>query len=371
MKVRLQCDARLSYGTLPAIAAVLLVFPSAASACNIPVFRFALDRWRPDPYELTLLHDQPLSERDRQLCDRLQAHADRPDGPVNVNVSRIDLSKKHDRAWDQIAKQAPLPRLVLRFPDTADIAEPIWSGPLNDTALRKLLDSPARREIARRIWNGTSVVWVLLESGDAIKDADAARMLQASLARLEKSLKLPEMTDAPQDKLLNLRAPKVRIQFSMLTVSRTDPGEDVLARTLLRTEEGLLERHEPMVFPVFGRGIVLHALVGKGITERNIGASAGFLCGACSCEVKRQNPGVDLLMTADWETGAEPVPLRLDVQAVAPSSASSASSESTRPPPATSTLTMIRNIGIAFLGAFIFLGTLARWRSQAKGTPQP
>src|SRR5205807_1381286 len=54
-----------------------------------------------------------------------------------------------------------------------------------------------------------------------------------------------------------------------------------------------------------GRGIALYALVGKGITAENIAKAAGFLVGECSCEVRRQNPGVDLLMAADWETGAE------------------------------------------------------------------
>lgn len=354
-----------SRSTLLSVAVALLGL-TAVHACNIPVFRFALDRWRPERYELTLLHDQPLAEQDQRLFDKLRAYADRPDCPANVNVSWVDLSRKHDRAWDKVAKQSPLPCLVLRFPDAADIVKPIWIGPLQDAPLSQLLDSPARREIGRRIWNGASAVWLLLESGDAKKDAAARATLKASLASLEKSLQLPELTEAPQDKLLNPRGPKVRLEFTIVSVSRDDPAEDTLARILLRTEEGLLDRREPMVFPIFGRGIVLHALVGKGITERNIASSAGFLCGACSCEVKTQNPGVDLLMTAEWESGAEPVPFRLDAPAVSVSSASES-----RSPAATSSLSMIRNMGLAFLGALVFLGVLARRRSQPKGTPQP
>lgn len=351
--------------------AIALLSVTTVHACNIPVFRFALDRWRPDRYELTLLHDQSLSEQDQRLFDKLEKYADRPDCPANVNVSRVDLSRKHDRAWDKVAKQTTLPCLVLRFPDGTDIAEPIWIGPLKDAPLRQLLDSPARREIARRIWNGASAVWVLLESGDAKKDAAALDTLKESLSRLEKSVKLPELTTSPQDKLLNPRGPKVRIEFSVLKVPRTDAGEDMLAPILLRSEDGLIDRREPMVFPVFGRGIILHALVGKGITERNIASSAGFLCGACSCEVKAQNPGVDLLMTADWETGAEPEQLRFDVPAVAVPSASDAANPDAANPDSASNLPMIRNVGLAFLGAFVFLGVLARRRSQPKGTPQP
>ena len=44
------------------------------------------------------------------------------------------------------------------------------------------------------------------------------------------------------------------------------------------------------------------ALVGRGINEENIEESCQFLVGACSCEVKSQNPGADLLVRANWES---------------------------------------------------------------------
>ena len=52
------------------------------------------------------------------------------------------------------------------------------------------------------------------------------------------------------------------------------------------------------------------ALVGAGITAENIKDAAAFLAGPCSCEVKRDNPGVDLLLTAEWGRAApiEPAP---------------------------------------------------------------
>src|SRR5207249_2313709 len=51
-------------------------------------------------------------------------------------------------------------------------------------------------------------------------------------------------------------------------------------------------------------------LIGKGITAENIGGDARFLIGPCTCKVKEQNPGVDLLMVADWEApvARQPVP---------------------------------------------------------------
>ena len=44
------------------------------------------------------------------------------------------------------------------------------------------------------------------------------------------------------------------------------------------------------------RGVVLHALVGRGITPENIEDAHTFITGACSCVVKEQNPGFDLLL---------------------------------------------------------------------------
>ena len=70
--------------------------------------------------------------------------------------------------------------------------------------------------------------------------------------------------------------------------------------TLLSSEPDLHGRDEPMAFPVFGRGRVLYALVGAGVNADNVRHALDFLVGGCSCTIKRENPGVDLLLTADW-----------------------------------------------------------------------
>ena len=56
-----------------------------------------------------------------------------------------------------------------------------------------------------------------------------------------------------------------------------------------------------MAFPVIGRGRVLYALVGKGNFEDTIAMASRFVVGPCSCQVKDQNPGFDLLMNVDWD----------------------------------------------------------------------
>jgi len=77
---------------------------------------------------------------------------------------------------------------------------------------------------------------------------------------------------------------------------------------LLRLEDDLLDKemeNKPMLFPAFGKGRVLPPLIGAGISEENALADCGYLCGACSCQVKNQNPGMDILVKADWWTALE------------------------------------------------------------------
>jgi hypothetical protein len=92
------------------------------------------------------------------------------------------------------------------------------------------------------------------------------------------------------------------VGFSLMRVSRDDPAEEVLLGMLLSVEDDLGEfADKPMVFPVFGRGRVLEPLIGAGLTADNVMFASSYLCGACSCQVKDENPGVDLLVAANWD----------------------------------------------------------------------
>ena len=132
------------------------------------------------------------------------------------------------------------------------------------------------------------------------------------LAKLAKAMKLPELEAVDAADFGRPGAselPGVRVDFSVLRVSRKVAAEKVFIKMLLGTEEDLADLKGPMTFPVFGQGRALYALVDKGINEANIIEACEFLVGPCSCQVKQQNPGVDLLITANWMqmAGAEMV----------------------------------------------------------------
>ena len=186
----------------------------------------------------------------------------------------------------------------MQYPAPLQMEAPIWSQPLNAMATKQLLDSPLRKELLNRLVDGETAVWLLLECGDAEKNDAAAALLDQQLMKLAKELKLPELTDLPDDNLV-AKTP-LKLSFSTLRVPRGE-SEAALVQMLVNCESDLPGRDEPMIYPVFGRGRALLPLIGAGITADNIRNSAAFLGGACSCEVKDLNPGFDLLLTADWD----------------------------------------------------------------------
>ncbi len=350
------------YLLLP-LAVILLLTADQALACNVPVFRYALERWPADSFEVFVFHRGPLAPADKALCDTLAKYAETAPAVANYTFDRIDLDRKPDKEMAQLfdaQKVKGLPLLVVRYPGITGIKENAWAGRLSLEAVKSLLDSPARRAVVRRIVSGDSAVWLLLESGNRDRDEAAAKLLQGELAKLQKTLKLPELTADPEDKL-SAKGPALQLAFSMVRVSRTDPAEKMLVEMLLHLEPDLRApkyASEPMAFAVFGRGRALPPLIGKGITPENLSGDARFLIGPCTCKVKEQNPGVDLLVVADWEAPAarQPVltfPTGQSSSTVAPPTAAA--------PPSEGSVLLLRNLllaagsGVVLVGALTFL----------------
>lgn len=271
-----------------------------ACACNVPVFRYALERWQPDPYRVTLFHRGALTESQRTQLRPLEEGSTGKHS-ANVVLRLVDVDAIEDDA-DRTMLDAQSPRdfpcLVVQYPRGLRIEKPVWASPLTHDNVTSLVNSPLRKELIRRLADGQTAVWVMLECGQAEKDEAVAAQLTEELKQLAQRLQLPELTSAPEDALLST-AP-LQVTFSLLRVQRSDLAERPVVEMLLGSEADLAELDEPMVFPVFGRGRALLPLIGAGITSDNIHESAAFLVGACSCEVKDLNPGFDLLLAADW-----------------------------------------------------------------------
>jgi hypothetical protein len=172
---------------------------------------------------------------------------------------------------------------------------------------------------------------LLLASGDRAADDRAEQVLRESLTAAEQDLELPAGVILPSGKVTGSDSEAadhgffdaenrlesgipLQVAFDVVRLPAVPPGEEVLLSMLLHAAPGLLDkRSQPMAFPLFGRGRILAPLVGEEIRPDAIAAMASYLCGPCSCQVKAQNPGVDLLLAENWEerlAGVSAIPER-------------------------------------------------------------
>ena len=283
-------------------AACSVVLSSPVWACSIPVFQYALRYWPADPYGVIVFHRGPLSPEDQAVVDRLRKVSLDDDSRANFIMETIDLAGRTpsvDETMRELWEDQPaseLPGMVVRYPRFSGILDDAWAGRFTADAVEALLDSPVRREIARRILDGEAAVWVFLESGIQPQDDAAAQLLKIQLRKMSETLK----TEVPGGNIGQFDAADLGVKFSMVRLSRDDPDERVFAQMLLHIDRDLETLLKPMAFPIFGRGRALYVLVGDGIAEGNIESMCSFLVGWCSCQIKEQNPGVDILMSVNW-----------------------------------------------------------------------
>ena len=288
---------------------IISLFMSSVPAftCDVPIFRYALERWPADVYEIFVFYQKTLSSEETSIVEWLETSSITHVSYANYRVHTVNLSLQTSgpllELWETLDYQE-LPSLAICYPGSFPDRECIWSGPLTMNSAKAVVDSPVRQEIARRILDGESAVWMLLECGDRSKDAAAAELLQSQLSLMEDKLTLPEM-------VLNSRTvlsgddgyrEELRCSFSFIRLSQTDSEESAFISMLMHSEPDLFEYTSyPKAFTVYGRGRILYALVGDGITKDNIYRACSSVIGSCSCEVKALHPGVDLLIPVDWD----------------------------------------------------------------------
>src|SRR5262245_32216034 len=115
--------------------AVLLVLATACMApavfaCSVPVFRYGLEHWKPDPYRVLAVHRGALSVETQQLVADLKDASSRAN--LTVHVADLTQSPAPDvlRAW-QAAGSPEVASLIVLSPATAHEPGVVWSCPLS------------------------------------------------------------------------------------------------------------------------------------------------------------------------------------------------------------------------------------------------
>lgn len=275
-----------------------------ASACNIPVFRYALERWKSDTYEVTIFHDDDFDRAESEETKLLQAQAEQLG---NISLSFVDLnsmSAQQAATWKRLGPESakdswPAKPYAILQTELKQKDLSVWRGNLEDFTEAKLIHSPARKQIASRLLAGDSVVWLVVKSQDEEANAAVHETLNNAFEHLESRIKIPEGVGLPGSELFS-EIPLL-VQFSTVEVAHDDEHEVFLRNLSSQLQPDAHAAKEPLVIPVFGRGRALEVIPGSQLNATTVEELTLFLSGPCSCQVKDQNPGFDLLFSVDWD----------------------------------------------------------------------
>jgi hypothetical protein len=287
-----------------AICFIVLLLSAAANACNVPVFRYALERWRSDACEVVVFHGTPLTQIQQAFVQQLHAASAGSNAATNIEVRQKNVAEDMDdevaSLWEELRRHPdlPLPYVVVRS-SVAGRTINNWRGPIGDAMQAGLLSSPIRSELSQRLLTGHSAVWLVLKSRDQERNDAVIQLLNEQLKTLGRKIPMPEGIGLPGSELFS--DIPLLMKFSVLEVDPTDDREQFLVELLTGFEPEAIKSGDPLVVPVFGRGRALEVIPAEQLDAGLIEDLTLFLCGACSCQVKERNPGFDLLITASWE----------------------------------------------------------------------
>lgn len=288
-------------------------------ACSTPVYRYAMYRWEPAPYEIYYFHEQQVDEATAAVHDGIRAAARCEDRTANLFLATVDVQEDQElktvppdvRKWWEARPEKQTPCYLVVTP----YGVPIHHGDMDAEILQTLIDSPARRAVVEQLTEGHAGVMVMVTGSDDQANQTAETLIKefaADIASGKIELYIPPPSgffvprrdeDAEED------APESpRIEVGFVRVDRTDPQEKWFLEALLSMEEDLKDEQfedQPMMFVIFGRGRALPPCIGRGINRDNLLDCIDFVTGACSCTVKEQNPGMDLLFATNWFVAAE------------------------------------------------------------------
>ena len=238
----------------------ILILASVVSlACTTKVSEWVLLNALPNQYTLIYFYKSTLNE----IAGKQNVLLTKDIAPANIkfrSVERKDIEQPYYGLYYGT-------RFFSRYNDYKD--------------LRGLTTSPLREKIAAEIMSGRLCVLVYLTTDNKPKDEKGSQIIQEAL-----------------------KSSPFKNIISVVELSRNNQEESHFVSLLLNVEDDLKRINEPMLFGVFGRFKALEPLLGKGITEENIKLMIDFLTADCSCLIKDDLPGTDILYTDKWDNPA-------------------------------------------------------------------
>lgn len=297
--------------SLPAIRllAIVGVFAAAATiACETPVYRYAMYRWQPAPYEVYFFHDADPEDQHKQVADLLESFGRGSDTPANIAYLTVNIAEDKElasvppdvkKAWEA-REDKSLPAYFISTPYGVGLA----FEKLDTATVKALIESPARKSLAAQLETGKLGVFVMLTGNDEAETKQTEETMTDLVDEVRSGKVSLYVSPTEADDAEEGEEAKGNTDLGFIQIDRNNEEEKWFVRSLLAMEPELDKEERPMVFLVYGRARALLPYIGKGITRENLLREIEFVSGACSCTVKEQNPGVDLLVRYDWESAA-------------------------------------------------------------------
>ena len=303
---------------------LLSCWQAVLHAWQTPVFQQALEVWPAEPYRLTVLYEHDLQPTDLELLAWLDLQ--RQSG-ANLVVRQVDL-REQPEFGERLTQtfRRNLPGMILQLPDPISErlgrpAHPVGWSEFNQAQAQQMLQSPAREILTQRLLAG-QIVWVFLgsqvTSARPNQDDPLFELLEREVNQLKQQpanspvnnlfdgapTTIPPQTTEAASEADTASSPSADVRHSTLRIARNDPHEKWLIDMLLSIEPDLRNEaniSQAMVFPVFGRGRALYALVGQGIEPQTIQQAATFLTSAPETAVPADEQGAPLLLPVLWD----------------------------------------------------------------------
>lgn len=235
---------------------IILLAAFISLACTTRVSEWVLLNSPAHQYSLIYFHNGPVSESVKEQNQKLA------EGISSCNIQFKTVSGQ------EIAE----PYYGLYYEDR------FFSKYNTVDDLRGLTSSPLREKVAAELMAGKLCVMLFLKTDNKEKDEKGLLTLSSTIG------------SSPLGKII-----------TVVELSRNSREEHHFASLLLNVEDDLKDIQEPMLFGIFGRFKALEPLLGGGISEENINLMIDYLSAECSCLIKDDLPGTDILSPDQWE----------------------------------------------------------------------
>lgn len=235
---------------------ILLVASIISLACTTKVSEWVLLNAEPNKYTLVYFHKGQINEAARNQNNIITR---------DINASNIEFRSV-------TREETGKPYYALYYGNR------MFSRYDDPSGLKGLTTSTLREKIASEIMTGKLCVLLYLKTDNNEKDEKGMQIIRSAL------------DDSPFKEVI-----------TVVELSRNNKEESHFISMLLNVEDDLRTIYEPMLFGIFGRFKALEPLLAKGISEENIKLMIDFLTADCSCLIKDNLPGTDILFTNKWD----------------------------------------------------------------------